>query len=135
MLRKLKKSDYKKGFINLLFNETKTPQISYKEFKRIYKKSNAYHLVYELNKRIIGYGYLIIDYKFRNINVGNIENIIISKEYHNNRVGYTILDALIKYSRTNGCYKVILNCDIGLMEYYRKIGFNYDNVSMCKKLI
>ena len=66
MIRKLRVSDYKLKFIDLLSHLTNITHISENEFINQYNnlRSNDLHLVIEKDNKIIAYGSIIIDFKF-----------------------------------------------------------------------
>ena len=127
MIRNLRVSDYKLKFIELLSHLTNITHISENEFINQYKnlRSNDLHLVIEKDNKIIGYGSIIIDFKFyRNCkNVGHIEDIVIHPDYRGNGLSKQIINELIKYGKNINCYKIVLNCDEYLTQFYTHLGF------------
>ena len=135
MIRKLQVSDYPK-IINLLAQLTDTPPISRELFEKQFNKlnENDLHLVLEKNEDIVGYGKIIIDYKFyRNCkNVGHIEDIVVDNKERGNGYAKTIINNLIDYGIKNDCYKFILNCKDEFKQFYMKYHFIKKNNSMIR---
>jgi glucosamine-phosphate N-acetyltransferase len=127
MIRKLILSDYKLKFIELLSHLTNITHISENQFIKQYNtlRSSDLHLVIEKDNKIIGYGSIIIDFKFyRNCkNIGHIEDIVIHPDYRGNGLSKQLINELIKYGKNMNCYKIVLNCDENLTQYYTHLGF------------
>jgi|TARA_B110001469_G_C9611497_1_gene304188 glucosamine-phosphate N-acetyltransferase len=139
MLRKLKLSDYKLSFFELLSQLTITTDCNEKKFIEQFNnlKSSDLHLVIEQDGKIIAYGAIIIDFKFyRNFrNVGHIEDIVIHKDYRGNNYSKIIIDELIKYGESMNCYKIVLNCDNKLKSFYKKFNFTEKGSFLVKSYI
>lgn len=138
MIRKLRVSDYKLKFIDLLSHLTNITHISENEFINQYNnlRSNDLHLVIEKDNKIIAYGSIIIDFKFyRNCkNIGHIEDIVIHPDYRGNGLSKQIINELIKYGKNMNCYKIVLNCDQNLTLFYTHLGFVKKNDFMIKNI-
>lgn len=135
MIRKLEITDYPK--INKLLGQlTESPDISNQKFIEQFNKlkENDLHLVIEKEGKIIGYGAIIIDYKFyRNCkNVGHIEDIVIDTNERGNGLAKKIINKLIEYGKNQNCYKFILSCKDEYINFYRKYNFEKKNNMMVK---
>jgi len=136
--RYLELNDYNKDYCNLLEQLTTINNITYdmfnKQFINIDTNENHYIIVIEdlQKKKIIGSGTLLIENKFIHNckNVGHIEDIVINKQYRNNKLGGKLIKILVNIATKNNCYKVILNCSNNLITYYKKIGFGKEINSM-----
>ena len=98
--------------------------------------------IHNFGKIIIGYikknndidiivsGTIIIEPKlFRGgKSVGHIEDIVVHANYRSKGYSQSILNKLKEIAIQNNCYKVILDCDKSLVNFYSKNGF-YDNGS------
>ncbi|KAJ4752716.1 Glucosamine 6-phosphate N-acetyltransferase, partial [Rhynchospora pubera] len=62
--------------------------------------------------------------------VGHIEDVVVDKAARRIQLGQRIVDHLVHYAKTVGCYKVILDCKPDLREFYKKCGFVESNVQM-----
>ena len=135
MIRKLQITDYPK-IINLLAQLTQTPPISIELYQKQFNKLNVndLHLVIEKEGEIIGYGSIIIDFKFyRNCkNIGHIEDIVIDNKQRGKGYAKIIMNNLIDYGLKQNCYKFILNCKDEFIEFYKKYNFVKFNNNMIK---
>ena len=135
MIRKLQITDYPK-IINLLAQLTQTPPISRELYQKQFNKLNVndLHLVIEKEGEIIGYGSIIIDFKFyRNCkNIGHIEDIVIDIKQRGKGYAKIIMNNLIDYGLKQNCYKFILNCKDEFIEFYKKYNFVKSNNNMIK---
>jgi len=138
MIRKLNILDYKLKFIDLLSHLTKVSYVSENDFINQYNnlKTSDLHLVIEKDNKIVGYGSIIIDFKFyRNCkNVGHIEDIVIHPDYRGNGLSKKIINQLIDYGKNMNCYKIVLNCNENLEDFYKNIGFKKGDNFMVKTL-
>ena len=145
-IRKLEKNDFFKGYLELLYNLSPNYTengLTYNKFKKYLKnieKYNQYHYVIDnisnshsindmISKYIIGIGSLHILHKFsHNLGkVGQIEDIIIHKDYRINGYGKMLVNYLITVAKEKGCYKVILNCKEENKGFYERLGFSNKN--------
>lgn len=62
--------------------------------------------------------------------VGHIEDIVINSEYRGNNLGRSLLKKAVDYTQEIKCYKVILNCNNDLINYYKNSGFLESNTQM-----
>jgi len=130
-MEELQLKDYK-IYLNLLNQFRDIQEMSFDEFEKIYnsvnKTTNIY--VYKENDTIIGCISLIIEQKFINNNgrVCHIEDLVIHKEHRKQGIGSAMLSFAKKEAKKVGCYKVILNCDVAFVDFYKKNDFNiYSN--------
>ena len=130
-MEELQLKDYK-IYLNLLNQFRDIQEMSFDEFEKIYnsvnKTTNIY--VYKENDTIIGCISLIIEQKFINNNgrVCHIEDLVIHKEHRKQCIGSAMLSFAKKEAKKVGCYKVILNCDVAFVDFYKKNDFNiYSN--------
>lgn len=127
IIRKLKSTDYKLKFMELLAQLTISIEGTEKQFLEQYNnlRSDDLHLVIEEDNKIIAYGAIIIDFKFhRNFrNVGHIEDIVIHKDYRGKGYSKLIINELLKYGESMNCYKIVLNCEDKLKSFYTNFGF------------
>ena len=56
--------------------------------------------------------------------VGHIEDIVISDSYRKQGLGKQMIDHLVHIAKLSGCYKVILNCAMHNVDFYKKCGFS-----------
>lgn len=81
--------------------------------------------------KLVGAGTIIIEPKIIHggKSVGHIEDIIVHPHYRNQGIAQTILNKLVEYSKKE-CYKVILNCNPNMEQFYNKTGFEKKCIQM-----
>jgi len=133
ILRELNVKDYYKGLYLLLSQLTNCPIVNFNTFlNQFTKNKNNKIFIIEENNKIVGYGSLLINYKFyRNCsNVGYIEDIVVDQKYRGKGYAQLIINKLINYSKEKECYKVILVCSDEYLNFYTKLGFKIKNNNM-----
>ncbi len=77
------------------------------------------------NGRVVAAGTLLIERKFiRNLGTcGHIEDIVVDCSQRGKNLGKVLLQALKELAIQVGCYKVILDCEEGKVQFYEKCGF------------
>ena len=81
--------------------------------------------------KLIGSGTIIIEPKIIHggKSVGHIEDVVVHPLYRSKGVAQTILNMLIDYSNQK-CYKVILNCNPNMEQFYNRMGFDKKCIQM-----
>jgi len=130
IIRKLQINDYDQ-YINLL---SKLTIVTYDKlkFESIFKKiSDNIYIILD-NDIIIATGTLLIEYKFIHDykNVGHIEDVVVHDDYRYLGIGSKIIQHLVDIAKQNNCYKIILNCNEKLKNFYNKNGFTNTNIEM-----
>ena len=130
-VRPLQKSDYQKGFLDVLKVLTKVGDISEEAWNERYdwmkaREGDYFILVVldggdgievnstasgadpEGHRRIVGTGALVVERKFiHNLGlVGHIEDIAVTKDQQGKKLGLRIIQALDHVAKEVGCYKV-----------------------------
>jgi len=135
-IRHLQSSDYDKGYFDLLETLTTVDQhlITFDMFDNFIKNLNENHIVHviELDDLIIASGTLFIENKIIHGcgKVGHIEDIVVYPSYKGKQLGSLIVNSLVKYANDRQCYKVILDCDNKLINFYDKCGFELNGSQM-----
>ncbi|TRZ79023.1 MAG: GNAT family N-acetyltransferase [Nitrosopumilales archaeon] len=135
-IRKLQRGDFYNGFLLSLDSLRKSSHIKPKKANSIFNKisKNPDHVIYVAiyNGEIIGATTLLIEQKFIHDGgkVGHIEDVVVRKEYQGKGVGKKIVNALLKYAKKKGCYKIILDCSEDLIPFYENMGFKRHSNSM-----
>jgi len=62
--------------------------------------------------------------------VGHIEDVVVHENYRNINVGKALIEYMINIAKERQAYKVILNCNEGNTDFYRKCGFHKNNLQM-----
>jgi len=131
----LEKSDYYCGFLQLLEQLTvvNSNEISYDDFARQIDKMKSHVVVIKKDDgSIVGTAAVLIEEKFihKLSSVGHIEDVVVDKNYREKGLGKLLVNYCIEYAKSNGCYKIILNCSKDNMDFYKKCGFTNKNFEM-----
>ena len=81
--------------------------------------------------KLVGTGTILVEPKIIHggKSVGHIEDIVVHPLYRGRGIAQTILNMLIEYSKPT-CYKVILNCNPNMEQFYNRIGFYKKSIQM-----
>ena len=128
-LRKINNNDYK------IYKEINNTYITNEFFYNFINNIlNKYHNIYVLENEniIIGFGTLILENKLTHngCKMGHIENIIIDENHCNQGYGNILIKELVEICKKEKCYKIILNCDSYLENFYKKNDFIKNKLSM-----
>jgi glucosamine-phosphate N-acetyltransferase len=137
-ITKLDKSDYHKGFLQLLGQLTSVQSIdnpiTYEQFcKHFDQMTSDVYVIRDISlNKIVATGTLMIETKFiHNLSsVGHIEDIVVDKEQRGLGLGKSMIDHLVKLSEKSNCYKVILDCGKHNAEFYEKCRFKNKGIEM-----
>jgi glucosamine-phosphate N-acetyltransferase len=139
-IREIEENDFDNGFFETLSNLStlggiNTNEVLKKEIiKEIITNKDYVIIISEdiKSREVIGTATLFIEQKFihNGGKVGHIEDVTTRKGYEGNGVGREIIKKLITISRERGCYKIILDCDEKVSEFYEKIGFKKKAIMM-----
>jgi glucosamine-phosphate N-acetyltransferase len=110
------------------FEENK--ELNYEKFNDILKKilqnnnHNIFLYIDDINN-ILGAITLLTEQKFIHNGkcVAHIEDFVVKKEYRSQNIGKDLMNYAINYAKQNNCYKIILDTDTKLVNYYRNYGF------------
>ena len=139
IIRELKEEDLSNGFVETLSNLSEVGKLANdtirkREILREIKNKNYRIVIAEDNQnhQIIGSATLVIEQKFihNGGKAGHIEDVVTRKGYEGKGIGKEILKELIKIAKDNECYKIILDCDEKLVNFYEKTGFKKHSVMM-----
>lgn len=131
-LRPLHEDDWHKGFLTLLAQLTVVGEVSKSEFRErfqlIQDKQPDYYIAViedEENHKLAASATVFLEYKFiRGCGkTAHIEDVVVDKEYRGQKLGQRLIEALIAYADSQGCYKVILDCADSNIAFYEKSGF------------
>ena len=138
IFRLLQKTDFQKGFIQLLSQLTNTGDITQEQFELQFENicSNKYHYIYvvEDDNKIIACATLLIEPKFIHHCglIGHIEDVVIDKDCRGKKLGKQMIDFLTYESEKVGCYKIILDCSDYNTGFYNKCSFQKKGAYMAK---
>jgi glucosamine-phosphate N-acetyltransferase len=130
-IRLLEKNDLNKGFLELLQEAWDVSKITDETFEE-FVNQNCFTYVAEEDDTVIGSATLHIQKKLiRNGGkCGLIEEVVVSQQHRNKRIGSKLIDCLIEKSKEEGCYKVILSCSPDKVFFYKNNGFYEDAITM-----
>lgn len=133
-IRKLKKTDYSKGYCELLAQLTDVGNISKEKFEKTFNFLNSDIFVMEYNSKIIATGSIIIEQKFIHSCAlyAHIEDIVVDKTYRGMGFGNLMMDRLIYFADKNNVSKISLNCRINNIKFYEKCGFKENEIQMVR---
>lgn len=121
-IRPLRRSDYKRGYLDVLRVLTTVGEISEDAWNQRYdwiaSRNDEYYMlvVCDGEDNIVGTGSLIVERKFIHSlgMVGHIEDIAVEKNQQGKKLGLRIIQALDFVAEKVGCYKVTsLHCVFG----------------------
>ena len=128
-------------YILLLSQLTETPILPREIFmNNLYKITTmgiiyvCYHKTRENKICIVGSGTIIIEPKIiRNgKSVGHIEDIVVDEKCRAMGISKRIMENLFSFANEHNCYKVILDCNPRLSDFYEKLGFEKHGIQMSK---
>ena len=127
----------KSQYIQLLSYLTSTYDLTLEEFnnniKEIFLMGIIIVCIERTNNEIklVGSGTIIIEPKIIHggKSVGHIEDVVVHPLYRGKGIAQTILNMLVDYS-SQKCYKVILNCNPNMEQFYNRAGFDKKCIQM-----
>ncbi|MHA1843086.1 MAG: GNAT family N-acetyltransferase [Promethearchaeota archaeon] len=133
-IRELNLSDLEKGFLATIRGINPIP-LTIKKAKKYYfkiKNECPNTLIFvALNDKdeVIGMVTLIIDQKFGG-KIARLEDVVTREDYRNLGISTALQEHVIEEAKKLKCYKIILNCKPNLINFYKKRGFQEDQVMM-----
>ena len=127
----------KNQYIQLLSYLTSTYDLTLELFNENIKKIFTMGVIIVCFERtdkgikLIGSGTIIIEPKIIHggKSVGHIEDIVTHPLYRGKGIAQTILNMLVEYSIPM-CYKIILNCNPNMEQFYNRVGFDKKCIQM-----
>ena len=55
--------------------------------------------------------------------VGHIEDVVVANQTRDKGIGRALVEKCIEFCKTDGCYKVILDCSNKNVPFYKECGF------------
>ncbi|CAH0400432.1 unnamed protein product [Chilo suppressalis] len=134
VVRPLQKSDYDKGFLQLLGQLTNVGNVTRKQFDDRFnqmKQSGGYYVTVIEDKRIskiIGAATLTIEQKFiHNCSLrGRLEDVVVNDTYRGKQLGKLIVVTVSLLAQELGCYKMSLDCKDKLIKFYETLGYKLE---------
>ncbi|KAJ5484779.1 Glucosamine 6-phosphate N-acetyltransferase [Penicillium diatomitis] len=137
-IRPLRRSDYQRGYLDVLRVLTTVGDISEEQWNQRYdwiaSRNDEYYMlvICDGQDQIVGTGSLIVERKFIHSlgMVGHIEDIAVEKNQQGKKLGLRIIQALDYVAEKVGCYKSILDCSEANEGFYVKCGFKRAGLEM-----
>jgi glucosamine-phosphate N-acetyltransferase len=133
-IRKLNINDYEKYLY--LINQFRATTFTNETYKNILGKieNNSTIWVVDYNNELIGTTTIIYEYKFiRNIvKLAHIEDVCVDEKYRNKGIGNLLINYAVNEALKEKCYKIILDCDEKLENFYKKSGLEKHGIQMAK---
>ncbi|KAF7717893.1 Glucosamine 6-phosphate N-acetyltransferase [Penicillium ucsense] len=137
-IRPLRRSDYQRGYLDVLRVLTTVGDISEEQWNQRYdwiaSRNDEYYMlvICDGQDQIVGTGSLIVERKFIHSlgMVGHIEDIAVEKNQQGKKLGLRIIQALDYVAEQVGCYKSILDCSEANEGFYVKCGFKRAGLEM-----
>jgi glucosamine-phosphate N-acetyltransferase len=133
-IRKLNINDYEKYLY--LINQFRPTTFTNETYKNILGKieNNSTIWVVDYNNELIGTTTIIYEYKFiRNIvKLAHIEDVCVDEKYRNKGIGNLLINYVVNEALKEKCYKIILDCDEKLENFYKKSGLEKHGIQMAK---
>lgn len=128
-IRQIQDEDLSKGFLESLDSLRLASDLDKQKASDVLKniKSNPNHIIFVAieNDRVVGSTTLFIEPKFIHQGglVGHIEDVVVTKNMQGKGIGEKLIRSALDYSKSQGCYKTILDCKEDVRSFYEKIGF------------
>ena len=103
-------------------------------WERYSNQQNIFGYCFFFNDKLIGYGSINLEMKFKKGLMAYIEDVVVHKEFRNKKIGKMIVDYLIEVTQKEGCYKIKIDCSKNNILFYKKLGFKVNGFSMVKSL-
>lgn len=127
--RNIVKNDYNE-YVKLI--HTDISKEKYDDFIDNILGNNHQIIVLELESKLIATGTLLIEEKltYGGCKMGHIENILVYETYRGKGYGELLVKELLDKAKIMKCYRVDLNCNVELENFYKKNNFNASSISM-----
>ncbi len=106
------------------------------EIKNIMENDETPIFVYELDKKVVGYAFCVIN-NYDNYKSIYIDDLCTSEEYRAKGIGTALFEYVSDYAKSIGCYNVTLNVWIGnddALEFYKNKDMEVQKITMEKIL-
>ena len=129
-LKNKNKSQVKDRLIYLYNQLSEVNSVSDQVFDTFIENDNTF--LYLVDNIIVGCVTFLIETKMihNGGKVMHIEDLIIDKDYRNQKIGFKIMELANIIARGHKCYKIILSCNNEVKQFYIKNGFESKNIEM-----
>lgn len=120
---------YNDSFYTTLSSLKESPVLATEDSLDLLDRINTQdgHIFIAINNNygIIGTSMLLIEQKFLRggLKAGHIEDVATRAGFGGNGVAKGLIKMAVDFSKSEGCYKVILDCEEELVGFYEKFGF------------
>lgn len=140
-IRPLALDDYERGVLDVLRVLTTVGDISKEKWDAqfaYWKKHNDQYytiVITDETQAVVAVGTVLVERKLIHECglVGHIEDIAVAKSQQGKKLGLRIITALTEIGKSQGAYKVILDCSDHNVEFYKKCGYSVVGVEMSLK--
>ena len=94
---------------------------------------NNYGFVLKEDEKLLGFASIHVINKINRVSC-LIEDVVIDSNYRGKGLGKLLINRLIKFSKTLGSDKIILNSKESNTKFYEKLGFKKNETQMIKRL-
>jgi len=86
------------------------------------------------SKRLVATATMLIERKFihRCGKVGHVEDVVVDETCRGCGIGRRVMEELMRWAESQGCYKVILDCAEENAGFYEKCGMKRKEIQMVK---
>jgi perosamine synthetase len=104
------------------------------EFSNIYNNitNNGSIIIAEQNGNILGSITILLEHKFIHNSAiyAHIEDVYVDEEHRHNNIGKELVDKANEYCRSKNVFKISLNCDENLKDFYTLNNFVHRQINM-----
>ncbi|MDE0089791.1 MAG: GNAT family N-acetyltransferase [Thaumarchaeota archaeon] len=135
-VRPLRRDDIRNGLLETLDALRPASAMSRERAERIMdaimSDGNRLVAVAELGGKVVGTATVLFETKFIHDGgvAGHIEDVAVRQEYQKKGIGGMIVRYLLDAARERGCYKTVLDCESGLVDFYTNLGFKHASSGM-----
>lgn len=129
-IKLLDQNDNLEDYLELI-NQLSPTNLNKFELKKILENNKNIFILKDSNK-IIGSITLLLEQKIIHDGkfVLHIEDLVIDKNYRGKKLASKLLDFAKSYAKIKNCYKIILDCDEKLENFYTKNNYLKKNIQM-----
>ena len=124
--------------VSILLNQLKEMDLSSINYSNAWKNfilnSSSNSIVGILEDKVVAYGSIVVENKIRGEVAGHIEDVVVDERARGKMLGVKLIKELIKIGKSKGCYRITLFCNKKLIQFYKRNGFEVNNVVMKKYL-
>nr|UEK51393.1 GnPnat-like protein [Parasacculina yatsui] len=130
-IRPLARSDFEKGFVDLLSQLTDVGEISRDMYLGRFDEMRVagcyYTMVIEDRCAgvVVGSATLVVESKFIHGCAlrGRLEDVVVSDRHRGKRLGKLLVSTVTQLAKRLGCYKLTLDCHDNMVPFYSNLGY------------